>query len=116
MKTKEELNALKEEVENLNKKPAELSEEELQLVSGGALLGKDDVFIKIQGILETKLGLSVGSVCASSSIVDDLGADSLDVVDILKSTEEIFQFKFSQTRFENIKTVQDLCNLVQKNI
>ena len=36
MKTKEELNALKEEVETLNKKLAELSEDELQQVSGGA--------------------------------------------------------------------------------
>ena len=35
MKTKEELNALKEEVENLNKKLAELSDEELAIVSGG---------------------------------------------------------------------------------
>ena len=35
MKTKEELNALKEEVENLNKKLAELSEEELKQVAGG---------------------------------------------------------------------------------
>ena len=38
MKTKEELNALKEEVESLNKKLAELTEEELQQVSGGETL------------------------------------------------------------------------------
>ena len=41
MKTKEELNALKEEVETLNKKLAELSEEELKQVAGGSV---DDVF------------------------------------------------------------------------
>ena len=39
MKTKEELNALKEEVETLNKKLAELSEEELKQVSGGFVRG-----------------------------------------------------------------------------
>lgn len=39
MKTKEELNALKEEVETLNKKLAELSEEELMLVTGGTYYG-----------------------------------------------------------------------------
>ena len=41
MKTKEELNALKEEVETLNKKLAELTEDELKLVTGGIDLRKD---------------------------------------------------------------------------
>ena len=39
MKTKEELQALKEEVENLNKKLTELTEEELKMVSGGGIFG-----------------------------------------------------------------------------
>ena len=42
MKTKEELNALKEEVETLSKKPAELTEEELAQVSGGDHVRPDD--------------------------------------------------------------------------
>ena len=49
MKTKEELNALKEEVETLNKKLAELSEEELELVTGGFIepeSGGRDTFVQ----------------------------------------------------------------------
>ncbi len=46
MKTKEELNALKEEVENLNKKLAELTEEELAQVSGGSEPGNESHGIK----------------------------------------------------------------------
>ena len=49
MKSKEELNALKEEVEELNKKLAELSEEELAQVSGG-IVGPDYVEFRLGGI------------------------------------------------------------------
>ena len=116
MKTKEELNALKEEVKALSKKLAELTEDELQQISGGAGSAKYDVFSKVEGILEAQLGIEVGSVLASSSIIEDLGADSLDVVDILHTTEKRFQVKFSPTGLENIKTVQDLCDLVSRSL
>ena len=46
MKSKEELNALKEEVETLNKKLSELSEEELAQVSGGGLPGSSKIGIE----------------------------------------------------------------------
>ena len=47
MKTKEELNALKEEVETLNKKLAELTEEELKQVTGGQMIGEKEFEYKI---------------------------------------------------------------------
>ena len=49
MKTQEELNALKEEVEALNKKLAELTEEELAQVSGGALPGDGELNRELPG-------------------------------------------------------------------
>ena len=51
MKTKEELNALKEEVETLNKKLAELSEDELKQVSGGALPFNNQRDIVLPGVV-----------------------------------------------------------------
>ena len=61
MKTKEELNALKEEVETVSKKLAELSEEELAQVSGGALpfYDKRDLVLPgaERGIPEPKIGI-----------------------------------------------------------
>ena len=51
MKTKEELNALKEEVETLNKKLAELSEDELKQVSGGALPFNNQRDIVLSGVV-----------------------------------------------------------------
>ena len=47
MKTKEELNALKEQVETLNKKLAELTEEELKQVTGGQMIGEKEFEYKI---------------------------------------------------------------------
>ena len=61
MKTKEELSALKEEVENLNKKPDELSEEELEEVSGGS---SADMISKERGL---KFGDYVQRVCPNNS-------------------------------------------------
>ncbi len=49
MKTKEELNALKEEVENLNKKLAELTEEELKQISGGFNIIEDNGYKPASG-------------------------------------------------------------------
>ena len=60
MKTKEELNALKEEVETLNKKLAELSEEELEQIAAGAIGGKYYFFCKGCGYntRDYKIGLA----------------------------------------------------------
>ena len=61
MKTIEELSALKEEVETLNKKLAELSEEELKQVSGGAYEGGDTCFLcggKLEFTVHTSGGVS----------------------------------------------------------
>ncbi len=55
MKTKEELNALKEEVETLNKKLHELTEEELEQVSGGS----ENVIKLIAGLVATPIGVTV---------------------------------------------------------
>ena len=55
MKTKEELNTLKEEVETLNKKLAELTEEELTQVSGGS----ENLIKLIAGLVATPIGVTV---------------------------------------------------------
>ena len=77
---------------------------------------KDDVYNGILGILKTALDVSPDSVLGRSSIIDDLGADSLDIVDIVSSTEKRFKISFTERELENVKTVEDLCNLVSNKI
>ena len=55
MKTKEELNALKEEVENVNRKLHELSEEELEQVNGGF----ENLIKLISGLVATPIGVAI---------------------------------------------------------
>lgn len=91
---------------------------ELTKVSGGVIeqAGRDDVFSKVQGIFAAKLGIPAGFVGANSSIVEELGADSLDVVDIIGGLEDQFQIKINQTEPGGVRTVGDLCDLVHKSM
>ena len=60
MKTKEELNALKEEVETLNKKLAELTDEELAQVAGGWVYQDIEISLESENSEEEKRGYNVG--------------------------------------------------------
>lgn len=100
-------------IEDMKKEnAAELNETELNAVSGGvsaAGVRKAD-FNAIRDILSNRLSITAGLVHLGSSIVDDLGADSLDVVDIVSVVEEEFGVVISQSELAKIKTVDDLVN------
>ena len=54
-------------------------------------------------------------VTMDASIFDDLGADSLDVVDLVMSLEEAFDIEIPDDQVENIKTVGDIVKYVEDN-
>ena len=72
------------------------------------------VFDKVREILCDQLDLDESAVNEESSIVEDLGADSLDSVDIILALEDEFDIQIPDEETENIKTVGDLCNYVEK--
>ena len=74
------------------------------------------VFEKIRAMLCDQLDLAEDSVTPESSIVDDLGADSLDVVDLIMSLEEEFDIEIPDEEIENIKLVDDLVKYIESNI
>ena len=89
-----------------------LNEEALEGVAGGI---ENAVFGSVASTIENKLGLPKGTVITSSSF-SDLSADSLDVVDIVKSIEDEFQVDFSDGQFNSSSTVGDLCRaIISKN-
>ena len=51
-----------------------------------------------------------------ASITDDLGADSLDVVDLVMSLEEEFDVEIPDNQVENIKTVGDIVRYIEDNV
>lgn len=70
------------------------------------------IFEKVQKILVEQLGVSYEDVTADASFVEDLGADSLDVVELVMALEEEFDLKISDEEAEKIATVRDAVNYI----
>ena len=63
------------------------------------------VFEKVKAILSEQFDVEEDSITAETTLADDLGADSLDVVDLLMSIEDEFEVEIPDEEVENIKTV-----------
>lgn len=71
------------------------------------------VFEKIRAILCEQLDIEEDQVTMESNIAEDLGADSLDVVDLVMSIEDEFDLEVPDDQVENIKTVGDVVNYIE---
>ncbi len=71
------------------------------------------VFEKVKAILVDQLDVEEETVTMESSISDDLGADSLDVVDMVMSLEEEFDIEIPDEEIENMKTVGDVVRFIE---
>lgn len=70
---------------------------------------------KIRQIISNQLNIPMDKVLPESKIVQDLGADSLDIVELLMSLEEEFGIVVTDEQAQNLVTLQDIENLI-KNI
>jgi len=68
---------------------------------------------KIAEILSEQLDVEIEEITQTTNIVDDLGADSLDIVDIVMSLEDEFDMEFPDEDIETIKTVGDLVKYIE---
>ena len=73
------------------------------------------VFEKIKAILAEQFDVEEDSITMETNIQEDLGADSLDVVDLIMSLEDEFEFEVPDHEVENIKTVGALVQFVEDN-
>ena len=73
------------------------------------------VFEKVKSIVAYQLDVEEEKVTAEASITEDLGADSLDVVDLVMSIEEEFDIEIPDEAVENIKTVGDIVSYIESN-
>jgi acyl carrier protein len=69
---------------------------------------------KIIDIISNQLGVDKEMVTPGANIVDDLGADSLDVVELVMALEEAFDTEIPDEDAEKIRTVQDILNYMSK--
>ena len=73
------------------------------------------VFEKVRDILVEQLDVEEEKVSMEASIMDDLGADSLDIVDLVMSLEGEFGVEIPDDQVENIKTVGDIVKYIEDN-
>ncbi|WP_456399691.1 acyl carrier protein [Mesoaciditoga sp.] len=76
----------------------------------------DDIFEKVKNIISDKLGVEASSISEDSSFIDDLGADSLDVVDIVMAFEDEFGIKVEDEDLEKFSTVKDVVNYIKSKM
>lgn len=73
-----------------------------------------DIKEKIKAIIVEKLGVDETEVIDDAHLMEDLGADSLDTVELIMEFEKTFDIKISDEMSEKIKTVGDIYNAVQE--
>lgn len=72
------------------------------------------MLVKVQEMLAEALNISVDKVAADAKIVEDLGADSLDVVELLSRLEDEFGITIPDEDVENLLTVGDVAAEIEK--
>ena len=73
------------------------------------------VLEKVKAILAEQFDVEEDKITADTDLQEDLGADSLDVVDLLMSIEEEFEVEVPDEEIENIKTVGSLVSYIEAN-
>ena len=74
------------------------------------------VLEKVKVILAEQFDVDEDSLQNDTDLQDDLGADSLDVVDLLMSIEDEFESEIPDEEIENIRTVGELVNYIENNM
>jgi len=69
---------------------------------------------KVIDIIANQLGVDKEIITPEASVVDDLGADSLDVVELVMALEEAFDMEIPDEDAENIRTVKDIFDYLEK--
>jgi len=71
------------------------------------------IFENVKKVLIEQLDVDEDAVTPESSIIDDFGADSLDIVDMVMSLEEEFDIEIPDDDFEGMKTVGDIVSFIE---
>ena len=77
---------------------------------------QEEIFEKIKGIIVEQLGVQDTAVTMEASFIDDLGADSLDIVELIMALEEEFNTEIPDADAEKIVTVGDVVDYIKEHL
>lgn len=78
-------------------------------------MSNEEIFGKLKTIVVEQLGVEADAVKEEATFIDDLAADSLDIVELIMQIEEEFDMEIPDTDAEKIATVGDVVNYIKEN-
>ena len=75
----------------------------------------DEIFEKVKAIIVEQLGVAESAVNMEASFIDDLGADSLDIVELIMALEEDFDIEIPDADAEKVVVVGDVVEYIKEN-
>ena len=79
-------------------------------------MSSEEVLEKVKGIIVEQLGFAENAVTMEASFIDDLGADSLDIVELVMALEEEFDIEIPDSDAEKVVTVEDVVEYIKENV
>jgi len=79
-------------------------------------MSTEEVFEKVKAIIVEQLGVAETAVEMDASFIDDLGADSLDIVELVMALEEEFDLEIPDSDAEKVVTVGDVVDYIKENV
>ena len=79
-------------------------------------MSSEEIFEKVKAIIVEQLGVTDTAVTMEASFIDDLGADSLDIVELVMAIEEEFDIEIPDSDAEKVVTVGDVVDYIKENV
>jgi acyl carrier protein len=79
-------------------------------------MSPEEIFEKVKEIIIEQLGVAETAVTIEASFIDDLGADSLDIVELIMALEEEFDLEIPDSDAEKVVTVGDVVDYIKDNV
>ena len=79
-------------------------------------MNSEEIFDKVKEIIIEQLGVAESTITTEASFIDDLGADSLDIVELIMALEEEFDLEIPDSDAEKVVTIGDVVDYIKDNV